>query len=240
MSKKATDKGAPKKAKKVKKGMDRNKKYALIAAGVTVGIFAIIIAVILIIMGGDGGDNSEASQAFTSVPQVNQAGDVAESYTSTENLYTVPDLKNVSLAEILNDDNYDVFKFSVSGKRYDNQVPKGAIIEQSVKANTNVHKDTEITVVVSLGPQNVTVPSVKGKTKDEAIIALLNAGFLYDNIDITDKWDDTATPLKAIETDPAVGAKANVDGKIYLYINSFTGESETSGEVYSDNTSSEN
>lgn len=239
VSKKTTDKGAPKKVK-AKKGMDRNKKYALIAAGVTVGIFAIIITIILIIMGGGDGGNSEASQAFTSVPQVNQAGDVAESYTSTENLYTVPDLKNVSLAEILGNDDYSVFKFVVSGKRYDNQVPKGAIIEQSVKANTDVHKDTEITVVVSLGPQNVTVPSVKGKSKDEAIIALLNAGFLYDNIDITDKWDDTATPLMAIETDPAVGAKANVDGKIYLYINSFTGEAETSGEVYNSNTSSEN
>lgn len=239
VSKKTTDKGAPKKVK-AKKGMDRNKKYALIAAGVTVGIFAIIITIILIIMGGGDGGNSEASQAFTSVPQVNQAGDVAESYTSTENLYTVPDLKNVSLAEILGNDDYSVFKFAVSGKRYDNQVPKGAIIEQSVKANTDVHKDTEITVVVSLGPQNVTVPSVKGKSKDEAIIALLNAGFLYDNIDITDKWDDTATPLMAIETDPAVGAKANVDGKIYLYINSFTGEAETSGEVYNSNTSSEN
>ena len=240
VSKKATDKGAPKKAKKTKKGMDRNKKYALIAAGVTVGIFAIIIAVILIIMGGDGGDNSEASQAFTSVPQVNQAGDVAESYTSTENLYTVPDLKNVSLAEILNDDNYDVFKFSVSGKRYDNQVPKGAIIEQSVKANTNVHKDTEITVVVSLGPQNVTVPSVKGKTEEEAIIALLKAGFLYDNIKIQHMFDESEPPLKAVETDPAVGAKVNVDGRIFLKINDYKGEAETSGEVYNSNTSSEN
>lgn len=235
--KKGSGKAAPAKAKS-KKSVNQSRKYALIAAGVTVGIFAVIIIIVLIILGGGNGDNSEASQVFTSVPQVNQAGDIAESYTSTENLYTVPDLKNVSLAEILDNDEYEVFKFTVSEKCYDNQVPKGAIIEQSVKAGTNVHKDTEITVVVSLGSQNVTVPSVRGKTRDEAIIALLNAGFLYDNIDVTDKWDDTATPLMAIETDPAVGAKANVDGKIYLYINSYTGKAEASGEVYNSDLSS--
>ncbi len=238
---KADKKSSAKKAtgKNPSKKSNQNRKYALIAAGITVGIFAILIAVILIVTGNPGGDDtSDNSQTYASVPQVNQAGDVAESYTSTENLFAVPDLKKVSLSEILGDDEYDVFKFNVTQKRYDNQIPKGAIIEQSVAANTNVKKDTEINVVVSLGPQNVTVPSVRGKTKDEAIIALLNAGFLYDNIDITDKWDDTATPLMAIETDPAVGAKANVDGKIYLYINSYTGEAETSGEVYSSDISS--
>ena len=217
---------------------DQSKKYALIAAGVTIGVFAVIISLVLIIMNKPSDNSSDITSTFVSVPQVNQAGDVAESYTSTENLYSVPDLKKVPLSKILDNDDYEMFKFKVAEKRYDNQIAPGAIIEQSVAAGTSVKRETEISVVVSLGPQNVTVPSVKAKTKDEAIIALLKAGFLYDNIDVKDKWDDTQAPLMAISTDPATGTKANVDGKIYLYINSYKGKTETSGEVYSSNISS--
>jgi beta-lactam-binding protein with PASTA domain/predicted Ser/Thr protein kinase len=55
-------------------------------------------------------------------------------------------------------------------------VEKGVVIEQSPVAGTHVQKDTTVVLTVSSGLPKVKVPSVVGKTRDDAVSTLVNAG----------------------------------------------------------------
>jgi serine/threonine-protein kinase len=58
----------------------------------------------------------------------------------------------------------------------DRNVEKGNVIDQSPAAGTRVQKDQTVTLTVSKGPPQVKVPSVIGKTQDDAVSTLVNAG----------------------------------------------------------------
>ena len=62
--------------------------------------------------------------------------------------------------------------------KYSDSVAEGCIISQGIKAGKKVSKGTSVDYVVSKGPQTkmVTVPTLTGKTGDEAAVALQNAG----------------------------------------------------------------
>jgi serine/threonine-protein kinase len=55
-------------------------------------------------------------------------------------------------------------------------VEKGFVISQSPDAGTRVQKHQTVELTVSTGPPTVQVPSVVGKTRDDAISTLVNAG----------------------------------------------------------------
>ena len=130
------------------------------------------------------------------------------------------------------DKQYENFKFIVDSKKYDDKIPRGAIISQSVEKGTTFKETLEIAVAVSRGPQEVAIPNVKNMSEDQAIISLLKAGFSYNNIEIIDRFDQSAKPLSIIGTEPEIGKKTNVDSKITMYINTYTGEDAVGGEVY--------
>ena len=56
-------------------------------------------------------------------------------------------------------------------------VPSGRVISTTPAAGTSVKKNSTVTVVVSTGPQQVTVPGVVGQTEDNATASLRNKGF---------------------------------------------------------------
>jgi eukaryotic-like serine/threonine-protein kinase len=56
------------------------------------------------------------------------------------------------------------------------QVEKGHVFEQNPSAGTKVAKDTTVQLTVSSGPPEVEVPSVVGKSRDDAVSTLANAG----------------------------------------------------------------
>lgn len=61
--------------------------------------------------------------------------------------------------------------------KYDEVVPKGAVISQSPKAATEVHRNDNVKVIISQGPPLVAVPSVVRMSEEEATRALTSAGF---------------------------------------------------------------
>ena len=66
--------------------------------------------------------------------------------------------------------------FSVREERkFSDDVDKGRVISQSPNSGTGFKKDT-ITLVVSRGPETVSVPDVVGKPRDEAVKILEGAG----------------------------------------------------------------
>ncbi len=226
---------------KTKKKMSKGNKYAIIASVATACVFLIVSLVLVFTLFGDGlfaSNNVSAGNSENSEPDVYKPGQLVTSYVSMEKIQTVPNLVRISLADLLSDEQYENFKFIVTSKKYDDKIPRGTIITQSVPEGTTFKETIEIEVTVSLGPQEIAIPNVKNMREDEAIILLLKAGFNYNNIEIIDRWDQNAKPLSIIGTEPEIGKKTNVDSKIVMYINTYTGEELSGGEVYTSGTSS--
>ncbi len=125
----------------------------------------------------------------------------------------VPDLQNKTLLEaekLLTEVSLHIV---VEEERYDDTIEKDHIISQLPKANSKVKEGREITVVLSLGPSEVIVPDLKGKTEQEARIALENEGLTLGTVTMV---TDSSQPLgvvvyQAVNADTAVKAGTTID-----------------------------
>lgn len=57
-----------------------------------------------------------------------------------------------------------------------------------------VARDTKIEVTISLGPKEVKIANVVGLEEINAKLELLKQGFLYDNIEVLEKYDENKKP----------------------------------------------
>ena len=94
----------------------------------------------------------------------------------------------------------------------------GTVIEQKTKAGKKVKKNTVIKVVISSGPEKITIQSVEGMDEDAAKKALIKQGFTSKNITVTSEYSSDVESGKATRTDPAQGTEVSADSKITLYI----------------------
>ena len=76
-------------------------------------------------------------------------------------------------------------------------------------------------LTISLGPAKVTVPKkLKGMTRTDAYITLLEMGFEPGNIEFIEKKDSTPTKEEVvIETSPAMGESMSPDEALIIYYN---------------------
>ena len=103
---------------------------------------------------------------------------------------------------------------------------------------TNVVRDTKIELTISLGPKEVKIANVKGLDEMSAKIELLKQGFLYDNIEVLEKYDEDREPGTVLEQEPKYGTQVSPQAPVKIYINSYTGSSDTSGTSSSSGTAS--
>jgi len=100
----------------------------------------------------------------------------------------------------------DAAGFTVTiDKVNDDDVPEGWAIGTDPKAQARVLKDSEVKLIVSLGPLMLDVPSVLGKQQDEATKILKDAGFtvgdpVLEHRDLDPKGEVLASSPEAGET----------------------------------------
>ncbi len=224
------EKRAEEKKLKAKNAQKNNSslKYGVIAAACTAALFAVVGAILCLTVFrddifGTASVDSEASE-IVSMPSIDQIGDYDSDAVESVMLYKVPDLLGKYYSQIDGNEEYERFKIVIKNKEYSTKHPRGTICSQSVKAGTEVADETEITVSISLGPKEVKVADVLGKTKQEAIIELLKQGFLYENIEIVDKYDTDSKPGVVLEQSPSYGESVNAEIVVRIYINSYEGE----------------
>jgi len=226
------------KEKPKKKGSSA--KYAVISSVCTIVVFLIIAAVLVFTVFKDdvfGGKEVESSSDETSVsaPVVESIGTIDSGAEVTAKQYVVPDLKGKTYAEIIDNNDYEMFDFVISDKSF-SEYPKGTVCGQSVEPKSNVVRDTKIELVISLGAKEIKIANVKGLDEINAKLELLKQGFLYDNIEVLEKYDEDMEPGVVLEQSPKYNEKVNVDEIVKIYINSYKGEEESSNT----NTSSGN
>jgi serine/threonine-protein kinase len=88
--------------------------------------------------------------------------------------------------------------------RYSEKVPVGHVVRQNPDARTLVKRGSGVTVVLSKGPQRVTVPELSGKTLPAAQAALSGSGLTVGRL--LGAFSSTAPTGSVLTSDPAQGA----------------------------------
>ena len=221
-------------SKKKKKKNHTGKMYFLVALIVAVfllgGVLAVIITTTDIFESEASNQNSDNGLTSSfDVPSTTPSTEVE----FNEDYSVLPKFQGLDFADVCYDRDFvDVYKFKISHKEYSDTIPEGHIISQSPAVGTTVEAGTTVEFVVSLGSYYVNMIDVTGFDRDSALLELLKAGFSYDNIKFTSKYDDTKDPGVVISTDPERGLSVNRDCNIEVYINSYQGEpaDEPTGE----------
>ncbi len=87
---------------------------------------------------------------------------------------------------------------------FSSSVPEGSVIRQYPEAGQSVLPATPITVVISLGSELVTIPSVAGKTAAEAQVLFSGAGLTAD-VALENDFSDSVAENLVIRQYPAAG-----------------------------------
>ena len=231
----ANQKVAQKNAPKAEKEQDKPKSSfgsAIISAACTALAFVLIICVALFAGWIDFGEdnkpiNPNLNSSANEMPSTDNIGDFDPDAVKEQiELYGVSDYRGKTVAEVLEDEKNENFKFVIKGDEHSDRYSKGTIIKQSVSADSVQQKDTVIELIISSGPEKVKMPDMYGKEKDAAILELIRMGFVYENIIITNKYDPREAPGVIIEQEIKKDTQISIYDRIVLYLNDFEGDGE--------------
>lgn len=92
------------------------------------------------------------------------------------------------------------------GERHDQGVVAGSIVEQRPGAGSTVPRDSEVAVIISLGPDNVDVPDVIGQTLATARARITSSGLV---VGAVEEAEGAGTPGLVNATTPGPGEHAS-------------------------------
>lgn len=207
-------------------------KYAIISAAATIALFGIVFGILSATVLKDGifGGNDDpivSNPESVVMPSTPSIGDVDEGAEESKILYTVPDLTGKYYHQITGGEEYERFAFVIKGKEYSDKFARGTICAQSIEKGQQVESATEIAVTISLGPLDIKIANVVGMEENAAKLELLKQGFLYENIEVVEKYDTEAKPGVVLGQEPEFGGTANAEQIVRIYINSYKGEEES-------------
>ena len=99
---------------------------------------------------------------------------------------------------------------------YDETIEKGVVISQSPNAGVRIAKNSTVDIHVSRGPPPVTVPNVIGKSRDDAVAALTDAGLNPKVFTV----HSNKTPNSVTGQDPPGGTKVVKGARVRINVSS--------------------
>ncbi|WP_431914152.1 Stk1 family PASTA domain-containing Ser/Thr kinase [Micromonospora carbonacea] len=127
--------------------------------------------------------------------------------------YTVaPELVGLTKAEAEGQAGRGGFVLRYAEPRYDEQVPRDAVLTQEPASAARIVKGGTITLTLSRGPERLPVPDVVGKDFDLAKDDLTNAELVV--VKGGSRYDDTLPEGVVVATDPKVGTEVKPGAKV--------------------------
>jgi serine/threonine-protein kinase len=121
---------------------------------------------------------------------------------------TVPDIKPGITAQAAEQAIKDQQLVPTRGSdTYSADIPQGAVVSVTPSPGTQLDIGGQVTIQLSKGPSPLPVPSVVGKTKDEAFAALSQAGF--DPVQAGVEFSADVAAGSVTRTDPPAGTMVN-------------------------------
>ena len=131
----------------------------------------------------------------------------------------IPNFVGNSYEDIVNSSEFKkLFNFEVN-YAIDPEVPEGQIISQDPEADRSmmvVPEGIDISLTVSTGVRQTTIPDVTNKHYQEATLELQNAGFIVEIA--STEASDTVTEDYVISTDPAPGEQLAAGSTVFLTV----------------------
>ena len=101
---------------------------------------------------------------------------------------------------------------------------KGYIFKQLTAKGTELPEGAKLQVYVSTGLKEIEIPDVSNKTEEDAIKALVDAGFEEKNIKVKTEEHMTVKKDLVTRTDPEAGEGKNYKARITIYISTGVGK----------------
>ena len=98
---------------------------------------------------------------------------------------------------------------------FSNKIPKGFVISTDPEAGAKVKRDSVINIVVSKGVETIALASYVGKSGEQALNELTDAGF---NVESTYAFDETALTGSVVSQSPAGNSDAPKSSTITLIV----------------------
>jgi serine/threonine-protein kinase len=143
---------------------------------------------------------------------------------------TIPAVVGKTIDDATND--LEQLGLTVVTRAQNSDRPQGEVLDQNPNAGTQVAKNSSVTLTVSSGTGQATVPNVVGQDAANAGNALGQAGF---KVSTKTQASDTVQAGTVISTNPAGGAKANKGSTVTMIVSS--GPAPTTTEAVTTTTS---
>ena len=98
---------------------------------------------------------------------------------------------------------------------FNSEIPTGFVISSTPAAGSSVKRDSKVNLIVSKGIEQVALVSYIGKSGEQALNELTEAGF---NVEPGYAFSETTPELAVISQSPAGGASANKGGTVKILI----------------------
>ena len=98
---------------------------------------------------------------------------------------------------------------------FSDEIPKGFVIETIPQSGTSVKRDSQIEVIVSKGIEQIALASYLGKSGEQALNELSEAGF---DVEPTYAYSENVLELAVISQSPAGGTALNKGAKVSIVI----------------------
>ncbi|APH01274.1 hypothetical protein ASJ30_06715 [Janibacter indicus] len=128
----------------------------------------------------------------------------------------VPDVTGLSRADAEASLTQDGDLGYVESAAFDEQVPKGEVITSNPPTGTELSKGSDVTVVVSKGPERYEVPDLTGRTAAQARTTVERRTLTVGAT--TQAWDDDVAKGRIVSTTPAPGTEVKRDAKVALVV----------------------
>lgn len=128
----------------------------------------------------------------------------------------VPDVTGLSRADAEASVTQDGDLSYVESTAFDEQVPQGEVITSNPPVGTELSKGSDLTVVVSKGPERYEVPDLAGRTADQARTSLDSRHLTLGTT--SEAYDDEVPVGQIVSTSPAAGTEVTRDAQVSLVI----------------------
>ena len=129
--------------------------------------------------------------------------------------YTIPSVKGLTPEAAQSAITKSPLTVGTITEVFNSDIPKGYVISSTPIAGTSVKRDATVDLIVSKGIEQVALASYLGKSGEQALNELTQAGF---NVEAGYAFSETVPELAVISQNPAGGATANKGGKVSILI----------------------
>lgn len=168
---------------------DPNHKKKVITA-VVIGVVVLIAAIVLLVLSLTG--------------------------TAFKTTRTLENFVGMSYDELISSQQYD-YEFIMQQEKTEESEP-GVIISQAPEAGTKVLPDSQVTLVVAISADDITVPNLYDLDVEMAKNALAQEGL--NNYTITSVASDTVEENKVVYSNPKTGTVVSADTQITVFVSS--------------------